>query len=106
MKHPERIEDNLEHIAEAIDRITTYIQEIGNVASLEHDHQTQADRDHRRGREQNSQTSGGIRFRASFATVERNAGHAQQNDPQLFRHQHGRPLEHSQGRPATTETAG
>jgi len=42
MKHPERIEDYLEHIAEAIDRITTYIQEIGNAASLEHDHKTQA----------------------------------------------------------------
>jgi len=26
MKHPERIEDYLQHIAEAIDRITGYVQ--------------------------------------------------------------------------------
>jgi len=85
MKHPERIEDYLEHIAEAIDRITAYIQEIDNAASLERDHKTQAaviryveiiGRDHLRRCEQNSQTSAGVRYCPSFATVERNAGDA------------------------------
>lgn len=42
MKHPERIEDYLEHIVEAIDRITGYVQEINNAAVLERDHKTQA----------------------------------------------------------------
>jgi uncharacterized protein with HEPN domain len=41
MKHPERIEGYLEHIAEAIDRIAAYIQEIDNAASFERDHKTQ-----------------------------------------------------------------
>lgn len=34
MKHPERIEDYLQHIAEAIDRITGYVQGIDNAAAL------------------------------------------------------------------------
>ena len=42
MKHPERIEDYLQHIAEAIDRITGYVQEIDNAEALERDHKTQA----------------------------------------------------------------
>ena len=42
MKHPERIEDYLHHIAEAIDRITGYVQEIDNAEALERDHKTQA----------------------------------------------------------------
>jgi uncharacterized protein with HEPN domain len=42
MKHPERVEDYLEHIAEAIERATGYIQELDNVAALVHDHKTQA----------------------------------------------------------------
>jgi len=42
MKHPARIEDYLQHIAEAIDRITGYLQEIDNAAALESDHKTQA----------------------------------------------------------------
>jgi len=31
MKHPERIEDYLEHIAEAIERATSFVQEVGSV---------------------------------------------------------------------------
>jgi uncharacterized protein with HEPN domain len=42
MNHPERIEDYLEHIAEAIDRITAYINESDNAEALERDHKTQA----------------------------------------------------------------
>jgi uncharacterized protein with HEPN domain len=42
MKHPERIEDYLEHIAEAINRATEYIQPLDNAAALERDHKTQA----------------------------------------------------------------
>jgi uncharacterized protein with HEPN domain len=42
MKHPERIDDYLQHIAEAIDRITGYVQGIDNAAALERDHKTQA----------------------------------------------------------------
>jgi uncharacterized protein with HEPN domain len=38
MKHPERIEDYLQHIAEAIARITGYVQGIDNAAALERDH--------------------------------------------------------------------
>jgi uncharacterized protein with HEPN domain len=41
MKKPERVEDYLEHIAEAIDRITGYIQGIDGAATLEHDHKIQ-----------------------------------------------------------------
>ncbi|MBV8774979.1 MAG: DUF86 domain-containing protein [Deltaproteobacteria bacterium] len=42
MKHPERIEDCLQHIAEAIHRITGYVQEIDDAAALERDDKTQA----------------------------------------------------------------
>jgi uncharacterized protein with HEPN domain len=42
MKHPERVEDYLEHIAEAIERVTGYIQELDSAAALERDHKTQA----------------------------------------------------------------
>ena len=42
MKHPERVEDYLQHIGEAIARITGYVQGIENAAALERDHKTQA----------------------------------------------------------------
>jgi uncharacterized protein with HEPN domain len=42
MKHPERVEDYLEHIAEAIDHATAFIQGVDSVASLERDYKTQA----------------------------------------------------------------
>ncbi len=42
MKHSARIEDYLQHIAEAIDRITGYIQATDSAAALERDHKTQA----------------------------------------------------------------
>jgi uncharacterized protein with HEPN domain len=42
MKHPERIEDYLQHIVEAIDHVTGYVQEIDSAAWLERDHKTQA----------------------------------------------------------------
>jgi uncharacterized protein with HEPN domain len=42
MKHPERIEDYLQHIVAAIDHITGYVQEIDSAGWLERDHKTQA----------------------------------------------------------------
>jgi uncharacterized protein with HEPN domain len=41
MKKPQRVEDYLQHIAEAIDRITGYIQGIDDAAALERDHKIQ-----------------------------------------------------------------
>ena len=41
MKHPERIEDYLEHIAEAIARATDYLQHTGDLAAFQRDHRTQ-----------------------------------------------------------------
>jgi len=41
MKHALRIEDYLQHIAEAIDRVTDYIQGIDDAAVLERDHKIQ-----------------------------------------------------------------
>ena len=35
MKHPERVEDYLEHMAEAIDRATAYLQQVDSVEALE-----------------------------------------------------------------------
>jgi hypothetical protein len=40
MKHPERIEDYLEHIAEAIARATDYLQHTGDLAAFQRDHRT------------------------------------------------------------------
>ena len=34
MKHPERVEDYLEHIAQAIERVVRYIQNVADVESL------------------------------------------------------------------------
>ena len=42
MKHPERAEDYLEHISEAIERATGYLQELDNLVALQSDHKTQA----------------------------------------------------------------
>ena len=41
MKHPERVEDYLEHIAEAIERATSYLQPLKDLAALQHDKQVQ-----------------------------------------------------------------
>jgi len=41
MKHPLRIEDYLQHIGDAIDRITGYIQGVDDAAALERDHKIQ-----------------------------------------------------------------
>jgi uncharacterized protein with HEPN domain len=41
MKHPLRIEDYLQHITEAIDRITDYTQDVDNAAALQRDHKNQ-----------------------------------------------------------------
>jgi len=38
MKHALRIEDYLQHIAEAIDHIASYVQEVDDAAALERDH--------------------------------------------------------------------
>ena len=41
MKHPERVEDYLEHIVEAIVRITDYLQDIHDFAEFQRDTRTQ-----------------------------------------------------------------
>ena len=41
MKHPGRVEDYLEHIAEAITRATSYLQPLKDVAALQKDQQVQ-----------------------------------------------------------------
>jgi uncharacterized protein with HEPN domain len=41
MKHPERIRDYLEHITEAIDRATAYLQPLQNIGDLEQNLQAQ-----------------------------------------------------------------
>ena len=41
MKHPLRIGDYLQHIADAIDRITGYIQGVDDAGALERDHKIQ-----------------------------------------------------------------
>ena len=42
MKHPERTEDYLEHIVQAIDFIISFTQETDSAAALARDHKTQA----------------------------------------------------------------
>ena len=41
MKHPERVEDYLEHIAEAIDRATGYLQPLKDLEALQKNKQVQ-----------------------------------------------------------------
>jgi len=41
MKHPERVEDYLEHIAQAIERATGYVQRFDSVEALQKDQQVQ-----------------------------------------------------------------
>jgi uncharacterized protein with HEPN domain len=41
MKHPERVEDYLEHMSEAIDRATTYLQQVDSVEAFEQNPQIQ-----------------------------------------------------------------
>ena len=42
MKHPERAEDYLEHIVQAIDFIISFTQETDSAAVLKHDYKTQS----------------------------------------------------------------
>jgi uncharacterized protein with HEPN domain len=41
MKHPERVEDYLEHIAEAIDRATSYLQAMPHFETFQQNLQVQ-----------------------------------------------------------------
>jgi uncharacterized protein with HEPN domain len=41
VKHPERIQDYLEHIAEAIERATSYLQPLKDLAALQQNRQVQ-----------------------------------------------------------------
>jgi hypothetical protein len=36
MKHPERVDDYLEHIAEAVERATGYLQPLQDLEALKH----------------------------------------------------------------------
>lgn len=82
MKHALRIEDYLQHIAKAIDRITDYIQGIDDAAALERDHKIQ-DAVIRNieiigeAANKNSETVAGLRCRPPFTAVASNLGHAQ-----------------------------
>ena len=74
MKHPERIQDYLQHIIEAIDHIISYFQELDGAAALERDHKTQAAVIRNieiigRGREQNPQPGAGVGCRQLFPAV-------------------------------------
>jgi uncharacterized protein with HEPN domain len=41
MKHPERVEDYLEHIAEAIERATSYLHPLKDIEALQQNQQVQ-----------------------------------------------------------------
>jgi uncharacterized protein with HEPN domain len=41
MKHPERVEDYLEHIDQAIERVIAYVEPFGRVEALQQDQQVQ-----------------------------------------------------------------
>jgi len=41
VKHPERVEDYLEHIAEAIDRATSYLQPVPDLQAFQQNRQVQ-----------------------------------------------------------------
>jgi uncharacterized protein with HEPN domain len=41
MKHPDRVEDYLEHIAEAIARATNYLQPLKDLTALQQNQQVQ-----------------------------------------------------------------
>lgn len=41
MKHPERVEDYLEHIAEAIERATAYLQPVPDLQAFQNNRQVQ-----------------------------------------------------------------
>jgi uncharacterized protein with HEPN domain len=41
MKHPQRVEDYLEHISEAIDRAASYLQPLQTLEALQRDQQAQ-----------------------------------------------------------------
>jgi uncharacterized protein with HEPN domain len=41
MKHPERVEDYLEHISEAVDRATSYLEPLQTLEELQRNQQVQ-----------------------------------------------------------------
>jgi uncharacterized protein with HEPN domain len=79
MKHPERVEDYLEHIAEAIERATGYLQPVPDLAAFKKEPAGSRCgcpqyRDHRRGREQDQQHRAGLHQTASRASMGANGG--------------------------------
>jgi uncharacterized protein with HEPN domain len=85
MNHPERVEDFLEHISEAIERATEYIQRLDSVSAF-----TQNRRDQDaviRNIEIIDEAASRIQKHAPEfvaehpATLDRNARHAKQDDP-------------------------
>ncbi|MDQ2948957.1 MAG: hypothetical protein M3Y27_23940 [Acidobacteriota bacterium] len=69
MKHPERVEDYLEHIAQAIERAAEYIERLDSVSAFQQSQREQdaviRNRNHWRGSQQNSEASAGICRRPS-----------------------------------------
>ena len=81
MKHPERVEDYLEHIAEAIERMTGYLQPIPDLVAFKNKSAGSRcgcpqHRDRRRGREQDRQRRAGLHQTASRASMGANARNA------------------------------
>ncbi len=81
MKHPERVGDYLEHIAEAIEHAIVFIESVDGVASLERDYKTQAPVIRcieiiGEAREQDSAAIARICQSSSRNTVATDAGHA------------------------------
>ena len=86
MKHPERVQDYLEHIAEAIDRATGYLQPIPDHKAFQRNPQVQDAVIRnieviRRGREQDQQRRPGLHQTTSRNSMGADARHAQHGDP-------------------------
>ena len=86
MKHPERVEDYLEHIAEAIERATDYLQPVPDLEAFQKNPQVQ-DAVVRNieiigeAVKQDQQYRAGLHPTASRASVGANARDAQRGDP-------------------------
>ena len=65
MKHPQRIEDYLQRIIEAVDHITGYVQHIDNAAALRADHKTK--------RLLSARSKSSARLRTEFTNKRRNS---------------------------------
>ncbi len=87
MTHPERIEDYLEHIAQAIARATGYLQNTENLAAFQEAPLYQdavLRKNHRRGGDEDSQSGPRFHRAASRNSVGENARDAQSAHSRIF----------------------